>query len=331
MKTKLFTLIIGFIVAMPFAVAQVQNCANIFISEYVEGTINNKAIEIYNPTNQSVDLSNYRLVRWNNGSNAYTAQAGQVLSGTVGPKEAFVFVLDKQDCSLTGADTCVFQALRDKADAFICNNYDVSYALYHNGNDALSLHLASATPPAGIVDIVGVIGEDPDEDPAGGNSAGWNNVAPYTQSSGGAWWTRNQSIIRKATVVNGRTISGTPYSGSWNPAEEWDTLGVDVFDQLGWHECACGNSPNSIETAQPTTRIVMFPNPAPRHSQFFVTAQTPIARVEVINIAGQTIWETNSDQLEVMVQLNDIPAGSYIVKTTPQGNFAPSFDKLIVK
>ena len=33
-----------------------QNCTDLFISEYVEGSHNNKAIELYNPTNENIDL-----------------------------------------------------------------------------------------------------------------------------------------------------------------------------------------------------------------------------------------------------------------------------------
>ena len=45
-----------------------QNCTNLFISEYVEGSGNNKVIELYNPTSDAIDLSNYALSRWSNGS-----------------------------------------------------------------------------------------------------------------------------------------------------------------------------------------------------------------------------------------------------------------------
>ena len=36
---------------------QAQNCTDLFISEYIEGSYNNKAIELYNPTNEAIDLS----------------------------------------------------------------------------------------------------------------------------------------------------------------------------------------------------------------------------------------------------------------------------------
>ncbi len=49
-------------------VGKAQNCSELFISEYVEGSGNNKAIEVYNPTGSDINLSNYRLIRFSNGA-----------------------------------------------------------------------------------------------------------------------------------------------------------------------------------------------------------------------------------------------------------------------
>ena len=38
-----------------------QDCSDLFISEYVEGPAQNNAIEIYNPTSSSIDLSGYSI------------------------------------------------------------------------------------------------------------------------------------------------------------------------------------------------------------------------------------------------------------------------------
>ena len=40
---------------------------DLFISEYIEGSSNNKAIEIYNPTDTAIDLTGYRLEIYSNG------------------------------------------------------------------------------------------------------------------------------------------------------------------------------------------------------------------------------------------------------------------------
>ena len=47
--------------------ANAQGCDNVFISEYIEGWGNNKAIEVYNPTSAAIDLSDYRLERYSMG------------------------------------------------------------------------------------------------------------------------------------------------------------------------------------------------------------------------------------------------------------------------
>ena len=45
-----------------------QDCSDLFISEYVEGPGQNNAIEIYNPTSSSIDLSGYSINRYANGA-----------------------------------------------------------------------------------------------------------------------------------------------------------------------------------------------------------------------------------------------------------------------
>ena len=39
-----------------------QDCSQLFFSEYVEGWSNNKALEIYNPTGNAIDLSAYMVM-----------------------------------------------------------------------------------------------------------------------------------------------------------------------------------------------------------------------------------------------------------------------------
>ena len=51
-----------------------EGCGTAFISEYIEGSSNNKAIEIYNGTGASVTLDGYRIATYSNGatSESYT-------------------------------------------------------------------------------------------------------------------------------------------------------------------------------------------------------------------------------------------------------------------
>lgn len=73
-------------------------CDDLFFSEYVEGYANNKALEIYNPTTSSIELSEYSIARFSNGStsvgdNKIIALPSHVLE----PNDVFVIVVDLTD------------------------------------------------------------------------------------------------------------------------------------------------------------------------------------------------------------------------------------------
>src|SRR5690554_5669351 len=148
------------------AAVSAQDCNELFISEYVEGWSNNKAIEIYNPTNQTIDLSDYIIVRYSNGSTFAGAESAVQLTGTIAPNDVYVAVLDKRDPG-TGQDAPVWDSLQAKADGFYCPNYNVSKAMYFNGNDAVTLEKGSLVDldnnDTQLIDLFGKIGEDPDE------------------------------------------------------------------------------------------------------------------------------------------------------------------------
>jgi hypothetical protein len=76
---------------------------NLFFSEYIEGSSNNKVLEIYNPTGAAVDLSEYTVQQSNNGAGwgmddgppvstepGFTLQ----LSGTLASGEVYVLAAD---------------------------------------------------------------------------------------------------------------------------------------------------------------------------------------------------------------------------------------------
>ncbi|MEZ4981082.1 MAG: lamin tail domain-containing protein [Saprospiraceae bacterium] len=56
-----------------------QDCGELFISEYVEGYGNNRALELYNPTNQVIDLSQYSVGRFSNGNTEFTGYKFQMV------------------------------------------------------------------------------------------------------------------------------------------------------------------------------------------------------------------------------------------------------------
>ena len=70
------------------AKGQVVKPSELFISEYVEGSSNNKYIEIYNPTDQDIDLSGYTVNCYTNGST--TPNNKHNLEGTLAAKTTLV-------------------------------------------------------------------------------------------------------------------------------------------------------------------------------------------------------------------------------------------------
>ncbi|MEH7224920.1 5'-nucleotidase C-terminal domain-containing protein [Bacillus sp. JJ1566] len=72
----------------PAASAAEAAAEDLFISEYVEGSSLNKAIEIYNGTGISTDLSQYSLELYSNGSNSPTNRLN--LSGTLENGDTYV-------------------------------------------------------------------------------------------------------------------------------------------------------------------------------------------------------------------------------------------------
>ncbi len=70
--------------------------ADLFISEYVEGSSNNKYIEIYNPTNEVIDLSAYAIDLNTNGGASWSKDGTgysnySELSGTIAAKSTIVY------------------------------------------------------------------------------------------------------------------------------------------------------------------------------------------------------------------------------------------------
>ena len=220
-----------------FAVATLgtnaQDCSDLFISEYVEGSGNNKAIEIYNPTDAPIDLSLYQMGRFRDGSGSPMLLS---LSGTIGSYGTYVVALDKRDQNGTGNEAPIDAALEAVADTFVNPVYvQANSPFYFNGDDAFGLFKGDGTE---IVDLFGKIGEDP--------GTAWSD-------ENGTWWTNDHTLIRKATVVSGVTT---------NPAEflvqtEWDSLPENTFSELGMHTCDCQTL--GVEDDE-VSQFNMFPN-----------------------------------------------------------------------
>lgn len=300
-------------------------CSDLIISEYCEGTNNNKALELYNPTQNTINLNNqYRLVRYNNGTGAAAGEANSQASVNLGthiihPGEAWVIVIDKRDPAGTGQEIMADLALQALADTFLCPDYNVSYAMYFNGNDALSLQkTTNGGSTWNYVDIFAKIG-----DAAMTTSNGWSDVFPY-DGSAGALWTLNHTLIRKANVQQGVTTNPTTF----NVTIEWDSLPRNTWTNLGTHSCTC--PPASVNETEKQIKVNVFPNPN-KNDAVFITAAESIVSVEIYNAMGQLILSKKGDGSNgIRIETEGLAAGIYSVKTTFDKNKS-TVSKLIVQ
>ncbi len=325
-KFKIFATIMtkriffGLLAFATFIAAEAQNvpvCTELFISEYVEGSRNNKALEIYNPTSDTVDLSKYRVTRWQNGSASWTSQYSDALSGKLAPKDVVVLVLDRRDTTQIGQDTPVVMPLRLKADLFLSKDYNTSYALSFNGDDAMSLDkLNAATSKYDLVDIFGKIGERP--------VPGWSDKSPYTGT--GVWYSVDKTLIRKPQVLTGLdTILKGVYVAVnpklyFNPTVEWNLNPRDMFDSLGVHNCNCNLS--STKHVENNVNVRIFPNPAT--NQLFINTSIEVSVLEILNAKGQVVaadWSiSNKNQIQLIsVNLTELAEGIYTLNLKSVG------------
>ena len=169
-------------------ILSVAACASaqslVMFSEYIEGSSNNKAVEIYNNTNQPIDLSRITIERYNNGST------------DIGYVANLVGMLDSGDVWVI-ANSSAVSGILDVADDTVNSAFT-----YYNGDDVLILYFDGV-----IVDSIGRLGEDPGD---------FWGTEPCT--------TKEHTLVRKSTVCIGDTDTSDAYdpAGEWDCYDQDD-------------------------------------------------------------------------------------------------------------
>lgn len=138
-----------------------------FFSEYVEGSSNNKALEIYNPADTPLDLTGYSIKVFSNG--AVTAGKTVNLSGQMAAKSVLVLV-----------DTSAEQALKDKQTSTTLTLGSGNF----NGDDAVALYKGTT-----LLDVIGQIGLDP--------GTAWGSSVK----------TLDTTLVRKSSIGKGDNVA----------------------------------------------------------------------------------------------------------------------------
>ena len=194
-----------------FADAVSSNATDLFISEYIEGSSNNKAIEIYNGTGASVDLSAYTLKQaYNGGGWDIHLSYSLPLSGTLANNDVFIVANSAADATILS-----------QADLSIAYNAEAQGGRFptFTGNDAVGLFKNGA-----LIDVFG----DP-------NNSATIPVAGYVT------YGQDHTIVRKPSVNSGNT-NWTISSGTNTSDSEWIGYAQDTWTYLGSHTFTSGTS-----------------------------------------------------------------------------------------
>jgi len=112
---------------------ETPSIGTIFFSEYIEGSSNNKALEIYNVSGGVIDLAEVDVKLYSNGGTSPSSTA--TLSGFLASAEVYVLA-------------------NGSANATILSEADItSGVVNYNGNDAIELYFQDT-----LIDIIGTVG-----------------------------------------------------------------------------------------------------------------------------------------------------------------------------
>ena len=180
--------------------------ANLFFSEYAEGSSNNKYLEIYNASDGDVDLSGYSLSSCSNGCN-------DGVSWDYADNVTF-------DATVAAGD--VYVVCHGSSDETILAECDQTFAYLSNGDDVFALTQIGS---GAVLDIIGTIGDDP--------GSGWT-VAGVSNA------TKDHTLVRDDSVVSGNAGDWATSAGDEDLDSEWIVLDQNDWTFLGYHEMDTG-------------------------------------------------------------------------------------------
>ena len=180
--------------------------APLFFSEYAEGSSNNKYFEIFNPTSDTIFLSNYA---YPSVANAPTT-AGQYEYWNDFDAGSYILPNDVYVVAHPSADPLIL-ALADETHQYLSNGDDGYGLVYGNQSSYV------------VIDWLGDWNGDP--------GSGWS-VAGVSNA------TKDHTLVRKCGVLTGNT-SWTNSSGVDSVSSEWLVYPNETWMYLGTHDVTC--------------------------------------------------------------------------------------------
>lgn len=189
---------------LAFVKAGFAQTPNVFFSEYFRAGINITALEVINASGSAVDISKLRITTYYNGSTSSSTSSTTSLaddgSTTQIPNgEVFVFY---NPTGFTG------NLATDLPNASASRRAGLSTggSMGYSGDDAVSLEYSADGTNWIMIDLMGVIGEDPG--------------SAWTDNTDGVYLsTSSRSLYRLPSVTTG--VKTSPAAGSFDVSSEW--------------------------------------------------------------------------------------------------------------
>ncbi len=212
--------------------AETGHAAELLISEYIEGSSYNKAIELYNGTGSAIDLSQYKLELYVNG--ATSASQTLTLSGTLKAGKTYVIYNNSANSEI-------------KSKGNLANSTVINF----NGDDPVVLKKGNT-----VIDSIGQVGQ------TAKNMADVTLVRKANITTGdtiindafnpSTEW--NQFPIDDATDLGKHTMDGSTVEEPGNPDDPGPAQGIQIHDIQG----ASHQSPKLGETVSRIEGIVTY-------------------------------------------------------------------------
>jgi len=292
---------------------------DLFFSEYIEGSGNNKALEIYNGTGASVDLTDYQILYYNNAGLDVTIT--YPLAGTVANGDVFVLTTDQ-----------AAQELKDAADVILA----YPSVVHFNGDDVIALQKISTSA---MLDVIGQIGVDPGvywgtppittaeytltrmETICTGDTDGYDSFDPADEwiafpQNDFSYIGAHQTNCGPAVDIPPTVTSTLPADGATNIAPDANitiTFSEPVTVADGWYTISCANSGAHTAVVDASANPIFTLNPATNFTA---------SELCTVTLAAEHV----SDQDDPIAPMEANYAFSFTIAEGCGGDFTPIYD-----
>lgn len=253
----------------------------LFFSEYVEGSSNNKALEIVNLTNADIDISIYSIKRQTNGGiNGDEWEFNLPLTGIIKSQDVYVIVNEAAGEFTSSTSETVKNAglyLIEQADFIQVHNGDTNFGapINFNGNDPVGLFKNDV-----LIDIIG------------------------TYNGGTSNFAKDKTIRRKSGVSQPNT--------TFDLDNEWDVYAKDNVENIGMHS-AIVLSTNLFSTES----IKFYPNPANNYISIQNNSNKVITNLNITNVLGKQLISIQNPSNKI--DLQHLSKGIYMLQFQVDG------------